>query len=203
MTARVTEKVHLPHVEKELKALLGMKVIVGPIADNDSHLAKRAAANEFGAVITPKSSTYLAIPVRPEAKGRSPRDFDLKPIFPKNGTPYLARIEGKRVVPFYILKKKVVIPERSYLRSTFDRKETQDKLMRILIDGIRRLIAGSMTADDVINALGASLAASVKSQISSNIGPPNSPLTTMLKNSRSTTLVDEGDLLKSISWEVL
>ena len=203
MPAKVTEKVYLPHVEKELSELLRKKVIVGPSAQNGSELAMYAAANEFGAEITPKSATFLAIPVRPEAKERSPRDFDLKPVFPKDGTPYLAKIEGGAVIPYYILKKKVTIPERSYMRSTFDRRETQDKLMRVLKDSIKRLIAGAMRADDVTNALGASLAASVKSQIASNIGPPNASITIALKRGKSTTLVDEGHLVKSISWEVV
>lgn len=203
MPTTVTEKVYLPHVEKQLAALLGKKVVVGPVAGGNGQLAAYAAANEFGAEITPKSSTFLAIPVRPEAKERSPRDFELTPIFPKNGTPYLAKIEGESVTPYYILKKKVTIPERSYLRSAFDKRDTQEKLMRILKDGIKRLIAGTMTADDVMNALGASLSASVKGQIASNIGPPNSSLTTALKRGKSTTLVDEGHLVKSISWEVV
>ena len=203
MPARVTEKVYLPHVEKELAAFLGKKVIVGPAASGGSGLAAYAAANEFGAEIHPKSGTYLAIPVRPEAKERRPRDFDLVPIFPKDGTPYLAKIEGERVIPYYILKKSVTIPERSYLRGTLDSRETQDKIMRILKDGIRRLIAGSMTADGVINAMGAGLAAAVKGRIASNIGPENAPLTLALKRSKSTTLVDEGHLVKSITWEVV
>jgi len=203
MPVKVTEKVFLPHIERELKALLGKKVIVGPVAENGSRLAAYAGANEFGAEITPKSSAFLAIPLRPEAKERSPRDFNLTPIFPKNGTPYLALIEGENVTPYYLLKRKVIIPERPYLRSTFDKAETQDKLMKVLTDGIRRLIAGTMTADDVMNALGASLASSVKGQIASNIGPANSGLTMALKQGKSTTLVDEGLLLKSISWEVV
>ena len=203
MPAKVTEKVYLPYVEKELSELLRKKVIVGPTAQNGNELAAYAAANEFGAEITPKNATFLAIPVRPEAKERNPTNFKLTPVFPKGGTPYLAKIEGGVVIPYYILKKKITIPERSYMRSTFDKRETQDKLMRILKDSIKRLIAGTMRADDVMNALGASLAASVKSQIASNIGPPNASITIALKRAKSTTLIDEGHLVKSISWEVV
>ncbi len=202
MGARVKEKVFLPHLEAELKALNSMKIIIGPVAAEGSELAKYAGSNEFGAEIKPKNTRFLAVPLRPEAKERSPRDFDLVPIFPKNGTPYLARIEGEKVTPYYLLKKKIVIPERSFLRSTFDKRDTIEKVMRVLKDSLSKLLAGSMTSKGVANAVGESLASCVKENIASNIGPGNAPLTLALKNGKSTTLVDEARMLKSISYEV-
>ena len=44
MPTKVTEKVYLPHVEKELAALLGKKVVAGPAAGGNGQLAAYAAA---------------------------------------------------------------------------------------------------------------------------------------------------------------
>lgn len=203
MPAKVTEKVFLPGVEAEFKKLFGRKIIVGPAAAEGSELAKYAAANEFGATITPKNTAYLALPLNAEAKERRPRDFDLVPVFPAGGTPYLAMKQGKSLKPYYLLLKKVTIPERSFLRSAFDKKETVDKAMAMGRTMLQRLLGGSATAEDVLNAIGSSLASSVKSNIASNIGPANAPLTLALKRGKGTTLIDEAQLLKSISYEVL
>lgn len=203
MPAKVTEKVFLPGVEAEFRKLFGRKIIIGPAAAEGSELAAYAAANEFGATITPKNAAYLAVPLNMEAKERRPRDYDLVPIFPKDRTPYLAMKQGNRLVPYYLLLKKVTIPERSFLRSAADKKETADTARAIARGALQRLLSGAGTAEDVLNAIGSSLAASVKSNISSNIGPPNSGLTLALKRGKSTTLVDAAHLLKSISYEVI
>jgi hypothetical protein len=202
MPGKVTEKIYLPNIEKDISALMRMKIVVGPAGEDNSTLAAYAAANEFGAEITPKSTTYLAVPAHPEAKERSPRELELVPIFPKDGTPMLAKVQGKKIIPYYILKKKVVIPERSYLRSAFDKKETQESTMRIFREALHRLISGAMSARNVADVVGSHFASCVKKQISSNIGPENAPITLALKRAKSTTLVDEGHLLKSISWEI-
>lgn len=202
MPGKVNEKIYLPNIEKDIAALMRMKIVVGPAGEDGSSLATYAAANEFGAEITPQSAAYLAIPVHPEAKERRPRELDLVPIFPKNGTPILAKVQGKKIIPYYILKKKVIIPERSYLRSTFDRKETQESTIRIFRSALRRLLSGAMSARNVADTVGSYFASCVKKQISSNIGPENAPITLALKRAKSTTLVDEGHLLKSISWEI-
>ncbi|HPA70775.1 MAG TPA: hypothetical protein PKY31_00810 [Spirochaetota bacterium] len=203
MPATVKHKVFLPGVEAEFKKLFGRKIIVGPAAAEGSELAKYAAANEFGATITPKNAAYLALPLSKEAKERRPRDFDLVPVFPKGGTPYLAMKQGNSLKPYYLLLKKVTIPERSFLRSAFDKKATVDKAMTMARGMMQRLLGGSATAEDVLNAIGSSLASSVKENIASNIGPGNAPLTLALKRGKGTTLVDEAQLLKSISYEVI
>lgn len=209
MPATFNETVYLPGIEAELRALSGRSIIVGPAAGDSSELAAYAAANEFGATVRPKKGKYLAVPLRPEARDRSPRDFNLEYIPPKTtgGNPILALVvktkgAKDRVIPYYVLLKKIEIPERSWLRSTFDKRETVDKAVRIASDTMVRLLASQGKATDVLNAIGLSLVASVKSRIASNIQPSNAPLTLALKRRKSSTLVDEGRLIASIQYEV-
>lgn len=202
MTDGVTDKVFLPDVLKELKALEGRSVIVGPVGEPDSLLAKYAAANEFGATISPKNRTYLAIPVNRQAKGKRPGDFaDLRFVPAKNRSGgWLVRGKGPRSVAMFKLVKQVKIPERAFLRRTADSKEVQDKTAKILAQAVIRLICGNASADDVLAAIGESLSAGVKSTIEKGLAPANSPVTLLTKRG-STPLVDSGRLFKSISWE--
>jgi hypothetical protein len=190
---------------RELMKIFGRKIIVGPAAKDDSELAKYAAANEYGATITAKKG-YLSIPVHPAAKGIRPSDFgDLVFIPGRNkGHAFLARVtkDGKRE-NFYLLKRTVKIPERSYLRGAFDKKETIDRAVRIGAEMTYRVIMGRARAKDVLAAIGQSLVASVKQRISSNLPPANSPVTMLTKKRAGTTLIDEGRLLNSIQDEVI
>jgi hypothetical protein len=79
--------------------------------------------------------------------------------------------QGNSLKPYYLLLKRVTIPERSFLRSAFDKKDTVDKAMAMARVMLQRLLGGSATAEDVLSAIGSSLASSVKNNIASNIGP--------------------------------
>lgn len=206
MGAKFTEQVYLPGVEEELLKLYGKKIIVGPATDEGSELAMYAAANEFGVnSIKPKSGTYLAIPLIPELKGISPRNIAGLVFFPgKNGKlPYLAHVEGGRVTPCYVLLREVRIPERSYLRGTFDSTDAIDKAVNMAAGAINRIIAGTGKADDVLNAMGSSLVASIKLRIRSGVGDKNSDITVATKRRKGVTLVDSGRLMQSIQYEVI
>lgn len=206
MPAKFTEEVLLPQVEEELKKLPGKKILVGPAAAENSDLAAIAAANEFGAEITPKSSKFLAVPANREAKENSPRDFnDLIPVFPKKGekgTPMLVRVVNGKIIPYYYLKNKVIIPERAYMRTALLQKETIDKAVDHGTAALERVLAGTGRAEDVAEAMGLSLAASVKKHMRSGIEPRNAPLTLALKRRKGVTLIDEGRLINSIQPEV-
>lgn len=91
------------------------------------------------------------------------------------------------------------IPERSFLRSTFDEKreelaEVGEKLIGAVLDG-------KMTTERGLGLIGAKLAADVKGRITAGIDPPNAP-TTVARKGSSTPLVDTGRLLNSITWAV-
>ena len=192
------------NIEDELLKLSNKKIKVGVIAEEDSLLIKYAAANEFGATITPKKGKYLAIPLQPEFKDKSPRDFPpnffkLVPNDPNKPFKSAKLMAGN--VEAFLLVKKVVIPERAFMRTALDNKKNIDKAINLARPALERLLMGSGIAEDVCVAIGESIASSIKANISSNIGPPNSGLTKRLKGS-SKTLIDSGDLLKHIGYEI-
>jgi hypothetical protein len=97
----------------------------------DRKKAAYAAAQEYGATITPKHGRYLTVPIGPAltAKGVarvSAREFISNPqslgfessFVNRAKTAILGRREDGQVEPVFALKARVVIPERSYLRST-------------------------------------------------------------------------------------
>ncbi len=122
-----------------------------------------------------------------------------------------------------------IIPERSFIRSTFDRERGA------LIDLSRKLfgqfVDGKMTIDRALGLMGASLAASIKKTIAGGVAPPNAPYTMLrkamtgksaryfkpVKNNRNSLgrgfaqagvlaavkpLIDTGRLLGSIAWVI-
>lgn len=58
----------------ELARLAGAEIHVGILGSADSELLRIAAVHEFGATIHPRNAKNLAIPLRPDMKGKSPRD---------------------------------------------------------------------------------------------------------------------------------
>lgn len=203
MSVTVKNNVSLPSMAEEIRKILSSTLFVGPVAEKGSELAIIAASNEFGAVIKPKSGKYLAIPIIREAKGKRPSDFsDLFFVEGKNkGHAFLSRKKGESVEHVFLLKTLVKIPERAYIRVTFDSAVTHEKIKRVAIAMMNRVLAGSANANDFLTAIGEAMAASVKLTITGGIDPQNSELTLSMKKG-TTPLYDEGDLLKSISYEV-
>lgn len=199
MTSKV-KYVEVSGLETELMKLANKKIIVGVVADEGSLLAKYAAANEFGADIKPKKGKYLAIPLQPEFKGKSPKDF------PDDMFDFVKRKDGKSAVlmlgnvPCFLLVTKVTIPERAFIRTALDKRETQEKAYLLARAALERILGGGGRAEDICDAIGQSVVSSIKTNIASNIGPANSPLTLKMKR-ETKTLIDEGDLLKSIGYE--
>lgn len=212
MASRFIEKkgdVDLEQIISELKTLEGKKIIIGPAAAENSSLATYAASNEFGAVIKAKKG-FLAIPCHPAAKGKRPGDFSGLNFVPGKHPGYgflVLSSKGakgtRKFEPYFILKKFVRIPERSWLRGTFDLPETIDKAEDTFKQMLNRIVAGTAGWKEAADAIGLTLVACVKKRIASNIGPENAALTQKLKRKGSNTLIDEGQMLKSISHEVI
>jgi hypothetical protein len=195
----------IDEIQAGLRSMFDGTVRVGPIASADSELLVIAASNEYGATIRPKNGKYLSLPLIPEAKGRSPKSFPgLKFIPPKKtgGSPVLARVIGETVEPVFVLVKEVIIPERAFLRLTAQDQNARKKAASAAAEAIRRFLTGDAPAQSVLDAIGFSLSASVKRQIANGTPPPNAALTLSLKRG-TTTLVDEGRLMKSIAHEVV
>lgn len=86
-------------------------------------------------------------------------------------------------------------PERSFLRSTMDDKKGSAD--RMVIRDIRR----GMTPEQVLNLLGLKLQADVRATIRSNI-PPALSASTIAQKGSSVALVDTGQLVQSIDYQV-
>jgi phage gpG-like protein len=89
------------------------------------------------------------------------------------------------------------IPERSYLRSTFDKKSAVNRALKP-IDG---LFTKGFNPRQALNVVGVTMTAEVQKTISSNVPPPNAPSTKAKKKSGK-TLIDTGTLKQSIDYRV-
>lgn len=94
-----------------------------------------------------------------------------------------------------------VIPERSFLRSTFDTHRPEYEAQ--LSQGVQRCIKGESTIDFELDRLGVMVAGDVVELIREGEGiqPPLKPKTIQRKKS-SHTLIDTGRLVQSIDSEV-
>lgn len=125
-------KNYLNKLEKDLTTT--KELHVGVFGKSDSQLVEIATIHEFGGTIKPKNVKWLTIPIVKEAKGKSAREFKDLVFIPTKNNALLAKVTGKgkdkKVVPYYLLKKEVKIPERSFIRSTFNDKAKMDKIFR-------------------------------------------------------------------------
>ena len=93
---------------------------------------------EKGGTITPKKAKWLTIPL-PGVKGRASNYPDSFVIKSKSGNLLIVQKKGKSgIVPLFVLKKKVKIPDFRWLtgsleekRSTLDRMMNARELLRI------------------------------------------------------------------------
>lgn len=145
-----TFRPEMARIKREIAALRGLTVHVGIMGDAGGDLLMIAGVHEYGATIHAKNVKHLAIPLTAEAKDAgSPRSFsDLEfiPISPGYG--YLVRekpeAKGKAYDPdnydwLYMLVESVEIPERSFIRASFDNGgDTLEKLCKEAVDGIIR-----------------------------------------------------------------
>ncbi len=77
-----------------------------------------AAAQEYGATIVPRTARWLTIPISPAARYRSARSFgrSLFTIRSKAGNLLLVRRRGTGLEPLFVLKHRVRLPARPYMR---------------------------------------------------------------------------------------
>lgn len=99
----------------------------------------------------------------------------------------------------------VVIPERSFLRSTV--AERQGQIGDLLIQAVEDAVEGKRTLDQGLGRLGEQTAGWVVEKIKILQEPDNAESTKAAKRRKSggkegKPLVDEGRLFQSISWEI-
>ena len=85
------------------------------------------------------------------------------------------------------------IPERSFMRSSMD--ENKDKITSITKKLTRKVTNGEMNMIQALEVLGASLQQMMKTKIRNGLSPA-------LKHRKGTPLIDTGQLINSIDYEV-
>ena len=91
------------------------------------------------------------------------------------------------------------IPERSYMRSTFDAR--REDYARGLKAGLRRVVDGASDIDTELGRLGLVVAGDIQETIATLTDPPLAEYTIKKKGS-SKPLIEEGRLKQSIDHEV-
>ena len=126
---RDTLRPELERIKTELKALQALKIHVGIQGDADSYLLMIAGVHEYGATIRAKNVKNLAIPISREAEGKSPRDFQgLFFITSEEGHLFGVTDKGNGKFNFlFLLLPSVTIPERSFIRGSFDPREERTR----------------------------------------------------------------------------
>lgn len=197
---QIKEQNAIPKIIAEMNKLSKMSINVGVFGEDDSFMVMLATVHEFGAVIRPKKQ-YLTIPLKKKYRGKNPRDFDLFFLRTKEGNAFLVRNKGKDELEFaYMLTKEVNIPERSFLRSTFDEKN--DEWYQYSLKLLREVIAGKTTAHEFGEKLGAKIQRDIQRKMRDMSSPPNAPSTVAMKGANN-PLIDSGRLRQSVTYKVV
>lgn len=91
------------------------------------------------------------------------------------------------------------LPERSFMRSTMDEKDKDIKSLSKSL--LIQTLFQSRTVTQALEILGATIQKFIKAKITSGLKPPLKP-STILKKGSSKPLIDTGQLLNSIDFEV-
>ena len=180
--------------------------IVGGKASSD--IMAIAHAHEYGATIKPKKGKYLAIPLTKEAQAAgSPRAFsDLYFVNAKGGNLLMVRDKKKHggkteSETMYLLVKSVTLPERSFIRASFDAQ--QDELGSIVTKAMVKVLDGTLTPAAAAESIGAQAAQLAQSFIDQNRVTPESKKN-FPYNTQHTTLFESGTHIRDrIAYEVV
>lgn len=93
----------------------------------------------------------------------------------------------------------ITIPERSFIRSTFDEK--QGEWMNFLKQQIKLVCDFRVAPRDALERLGAKMVGDIQKKIRNLQSPPNAPSTIAAKGS-SNPLIDTGGLRQRITYKV-
>lgn len=184
-------------VNKLIKELKSKELKVGIFGKYGSKILMIATVNEFGTVITPKKARNLAIPLRDEAVGKSPTEFD--DLFVLPGSDVLARDTGNGLEFYYYLTKKVEIPERSFMRAGFDKYEK--KMRKYANELLREVLTFNMSVDLFYSSLGNYMASRIQEYLKDLSDPSKSPIT-MATTNKNNPLIQSGELMSKITYEV-
>lgn len=202
MGASVRSTTRVPELKKILKNLGKSQIKVGVFGDKDAELVKIARAHEYGVTIHPKNGKYLAIPAK-IARGRRPREFtDLVFIPSKSGGLLVKQgkgSKGTRSEIYFYLVRSVTIPERSFIRSGFDKNI--NAITKKIEKMTPNVLSGKINPDVFLDMIGQEFAGLIQQELRGVASPPNAPVTKENKGS-SNPLIDKGHLVGSIRHKV-
>lgn len=200
----------MDEVINELKMLETYHLEVG-IKYGGEMMVKIANVQEYGADITPKKGKFLTIPsIRAiklaKTKGvdctvRDLEDEGVKMFRPKGKRVIcMTTPKQKKLVVLFYLMTHVHVPERSYFRSTANAK--QNKWVDYFGRQIEKVANGDLTAKQAWSKFGDIIVRDIQHQIRAIKEPGNAAVTKENKGS-SNPLIDTGELLRSIGYEVI
>jgi len=173
----------------------------GQVGIFDSRLAMIGNVHEYGTTIKPKNADWLTIPANKISKGKRARSFnDLFFLKKSESTAFL--IQKKTNILYYILKKEIVIPERSFMRSTINSQEVTNRVYKIASSLIKKVVSGNMHIDKWIEQVAINYSMEIKQTIYKGLQPSNSGLTLGLK-STTKPLIDTRKLVDSITHRLV
>lgn len=148
---------------------------VGVLGKADSAVLNYAKRNEFGAVVTVTEKI---------------RNFFIAGLL-RNGKADLIKFVPQ-------VGDQMIIPDRSFIRSTFDKQSAIDKTFDIFEGLMAAVIDGSISVEAAFDATGDTMANEIRKTITTNIPPANNPLTIAIKGEGRGTLRDTGRLSRAI-----
>lgn len=193
----------LEHIEREMKYLNENQVVIGFFSDEKSQLLEIVRANEYGTTIVPKKGKYLWVPSSYAIKkyGKSVKPSDIPHMFVPKGKHVACISEnGELVVCFYLLTKSH-IPARPFIRKAFI--DNQKKYGRYVKVGIDQICYEGGTGKELLSKLGKLGVADIRESIRRWTKPGNAPLTIDNKKGTNNPLVDTGQLIKHVTWEIM
>lgn len=94
----------------------------------------------------------------------------------------------------------ITIPERSFLRNGFD--ATNEEVLKKADKAIKSMIGGKMDSDAFLEMIGITLSSKIKKYARDLDTPPNHPFTIDHKKGKTNPLVNTGDMIGAITYEV-
>lgn len=156
-------------------------------------------------VLTPEGRKFLAqmaaLKSKPRVKvGILSKDFGTEKIADSTGSQTAGDVTVGEVAVWAEFGT-LTEPERSWLRATVDKKW---KDWGKFADDLRwQMVHRGMTTDTALGRMGARIQADLKDAIRSDIPPPNAPATLAAKFPKTHTLINTGQFLNSVAWELM
>lgn len=94
----------------------------------------------------------------------------------------------------------ITIPERSFLRTTFDEKN--EEWVNFFKSQLKQVLRFQMDVQTLFNRLGARMVGDIQKKITNLDAPPNAP-STIIKKGSSNPLIDTGGLRMRVAYKVV